>query len=154
MFCKYCGKKLEKPEQLCPYCGKEQGMLRVTDGYFGILENMASPEIERSIVQKDEEIEDKGQERENKKEIEGQSEDGAKSGIIDTVGIQLNWKRFTTRKCLGVIAIVALLMLFVICNLYQNRGISELRKRVFALEEQIRVYQESAENENEEKIND
>lgn len=37
MFCKYCGNRLETPEKPCPYCGKEQGPLSATNGFFGVL---------------------------------------------------------------------------------------------------------------------
>lgn len=37
MFCKYCGNRLETPEKPCSHCGKEQGPLSATNGFFGVL---------------------------------------------------------------------------------------------------------------------
>lgn len=37
MFCKYCGVRLTQPQQPCPNCGKEQGPLFETNGFFGVL---------------------------------------------------------------------------------------------------------------------
>lgn len=37
MFCRYCGNRLETPEKPCSYCGKEQGPLSATNGFFGVL---------------------------------------------------------------------------------------------------------------------
>ena len=37
MFCRYCGTRLAKNELSCPACGKEQGPLFATSGYFGVL---------------------------------------------------------------------------------------------------------------------
>lgn len=49
MFCRYCGTRLAKNELSCPACGKEQGPLFATSGYFGVLrkasgEDAAQPE--------------------------------------------------------------------------------------------------------------
>lgn len=38
MFCKYCGNRLETPEKPCSHCGREQGPLSATNGFFGVLE--------------------------------------------------------------------------------------------------------------------
>lgn len=49
MFCRYCGTRLAKNELSCSACGKEQGPLFATSGYFGVLrkasgEDAAQPE--------------------------------------------------------------------------------------------------------------
>lgn len=51
MFCRYCGTRLAKNELSCPACGKEQGPLFATSGYFGVLrkasgEDAAQPKPE------------------------------------------------------------------------------------------------------------
>ena len=40
MFCKYCGSPLEKVGAKCPSCGKEQGPVFATNGYFGVLDKV------------------------------------------------------------------------------------------------------------------
>lgn len=161
MFCKYCGKKIEKSEQPCPHCGKEQGMLCSTDGYFGILENVKL-DCSKERVIKEVHINDGTEEKkeaikieEMKKESEPEKllEGSDGSRIIDGI---MNWeicKKFVNRKRLSIIAIVVLLVLFIACNSYQNYNIETLQKRVSDLEEQITVYQESMRNVDEEKVN-
>lgn len=40
MFCRYCGAALAKTDTKCPLCGKEQGPVFVTNGYFGVLDKV------------------------------------------------------------------------------------------------------------------
>lgn len=160
MFCKYCGKKIEKSELPCPYCGKEQGMLCSTDGYFGIL-GSAMPDGGKERMMKEAHIEDgyekkgatKIEEIKRESEPEKPAEVSTKSRIIDIFMNREIWKKFADRKCLRIIAIVALLALFIACNVYQNYSIGVLQKRVSDLEKQVEVYQEVVRNGDEEKVN-
>lgn len=45
MFCKYCGSKLDAPEKPCPHCGKDQGPLSSTNGFFGVLNQIDPKEV-------------------------------------------------------------------------------------------------------------
>ena len=40
MFCRYCGAALAKTDTKCPSCGKEQGPVFATNGYFGVLDKI------------------------------------------------------------------------------------------------------------------
>lgn len=40
MFCRYCGAALAKTDTKCPLCGKEQGPVFATNGYFGVLDKV------------------------------------------------------------------------------------------------------------------
>lgn len=40
MFCRYCGAALAKTDTKCPSCGKEQGPVFATNGYFGVLDKV------------------------------------------------------------------------------------------------------------------
>lgn len=40
MFCRYCGAALAKTDTKCPLCGKEQGSVFATNGYFGVLDKV------------------------------------------------------------------------------------------------------------------
>lgn len=41
MFCRYCGASLAKAATKCSSCGKEQGPLFATNGYFGVLDKIS-----------------------------------------------------------------------------------------------------------------
>lgn len=43
MFCRYCGKEIQSPGDICENCGKKQKELQCTNGYFGILEVIDGP---------------------------------------------------------------------------------------------------------------
>jgi len=40
LFCRYCGAALAKTDIKCPLCGKEQGPVFATNGYFGVLDKV------------------------------------------------------------------------------------------------------------------
>lgn len=161
MFCKYCGKKIEKLEQPCPHCGKEQGMLCATDGYFGILGSVI-PDGSKERITEEARIEDRTEEKEEAIKIEEIREKSEKGKLLEGSGesrildVFMNWdirNKFANKKCLSIIAIAALLVIFIVCNIYQHRSIGELRKQVSDLEQQVAEYQESVENEDEGKVN-
>ena len=41
LFCRYCGASLAKAATKCSSCGKEQGPLFATNGYFGVLDKIS-----------------------------------------------------------------------------------------------------------------
>ena len=45
MFCRYCGAALAKTDTRCPSCGKEQGPVFATNGYFGVLDKVKGQSV-------------------------------------------------------------------------------------------------------------
>lgn len=52
MFCRYCGAALAKTDTKCPSCGKEQGPVFATNGYFGVLDKINGPNLKSESAPK------------------------------------------------------------------------------------------------------
>lgn len=159
MFCKFCGKKVDKPEYPCPHCGKEQGMLRVTDGYFGILDNTLQTDSSRVLTEKEISENKKAVEKEEISEDDARREEIVEKMPDDSNRLDKaiflnwlkNWKQYANKRIL-VILVAAIYGFFSLaCIIYQNHKIAELNGQLSKLENQRAQYQESAGNENEEK---
>lgn len=158
MFCRFCGKKMNKPEQPCPCCGKGQGILRVTNGYFGILDNTLHPENARvltgEISNNKKSVEKKGTNKEDDRREDVTKEPSRSGKEINAASLLLwlkNRKQYMDKKSLGIMAAVVLLFFSLICMIYQNHKISELNRKISDLESQRMEHQEPAGNENEGK---
>ncbi len=153
MFCKYCGKKIEKSEKPCPYCGKPQELLCSTDGYFGILGSvMTDGSGKRKVneVHIEDRMEGKKEEMERENEAEKLLEGSEiHSRETDSYIKQKIGKRLVNERYLRILAIVILLILFMGYNFYQNYN---MKKRISDLEQQMAISQEATRNGDEEKV--
>lgn len=149
MFCKYCGKKIEKSEKPCPYCGKQQELLCSTDGYFGILESVMLNGSEKRMMN-EVHIEDRKEEMERENESEKLLEGSEGSRKTDSyIKVRIG-KILVNEKYLRIVIIVTLLVLFMGYNFYQNYS---MKKRISDLEQQMAISQEATRNGDEEKVN-
>ena len=108
MFCRYCGAALAKTDTKCPLCGKEQGPVFATNGYFGVLDKVNGQSV-KTEGQTEQNLPDKN----FSKEL--QSDKSAVKGEI------------SSKLQIGK-GIIFLAFLMIVCTLLLCMRISSLKK--------------------------
>lgn len=134
MFCKYCGNRLETPEKPCTHCGKEQGPLSATNGFFGVLGyTEPRPVIHSKNTNPIKEERPKVESVKTSQEITlGKNSAKVKRDLISVIA--------------SVICAVAIVIAVVVCTGIVGKKINELQETQQELLQEIQAVESSTES--------